>query len=165
MGLFKKAETTSTIPPPLALLPAWWGRFWSHVDKRSIKDCWNWTASTRKGYGRLRVGSNRQISAHRLIASYEFGNIPSGAVVRHRCDNPLCVNPTHLCLGSALENMNDKALRGRVRGSLNPRAKLNEAQAEIIRASREPLAVLAARYGVSNNTIQAIRYGRNWRQS
>ena len=164
-SLFKKAETTSAIAPPIAPLPAWWDRFWAKVDRPSIKECWNWNGSTRKGYGRIRIGNNRQISTHRLIASYEFGRLPAGAVVRHQCDNPLCVNPTHLCLGSALQNMNDKALRGRVRGSRNPRAKLNEEQVAAIRASREPLDTLAHRYAISNSTIQAIRYGRNWRQS
>lgn len=165
MSLFKKAETTSASSAAVVDLPDWWFRFWSKVDRPSIKECWNWTASTRKGYGRIRIGNNRQISAHRLIASYEFGSLPAGAVVRHQCDNPLCVNPTHLLLGGHRDNMADKAARGNAKGERNGRALLTRDQAELIKASREPLDVLASRYAVSNSTIQAIRYGRNWRRS
>lgn len=163
MSLFKKAETTRYSTPHPYPLPVWWGRFWHHVDKGPIAECWNWTASTRKGYGRIRVGANRQVSAHRLIMTHEFGHLPSGAVVRHQCDNPRCVNPTHLWLGSHRDNMADKKARGNAKGERNGRALLTKDQAETIKASREPLDVLAERYAVSNSTIQAIRYGRNWR--
>lgn len=164
MSVFQKAETIKRWrTPPEPLLPIWWDRFWRNVDKRGPRECWNWTASTRRGYGRLRIGSGKQASAHRLVMEAEFGSIPPGCIVRHSCDNPLCVNPLHLSIGMPLENMNDKARRGRVRGERNSRAILTEAEALAIRSSREPLKVLAERYGVARVTIMAIRYRRNWR--
>ena len=102
------------------------------VDKRT--DCWNWTASTnRKGYGHFGVrdadGKWRIKAAHRVSYEYCIGKIPSGIKVCHRCDNPKCVNPDHLWLGTDKDNSVDKFRKNRqaiVAGSKNPNAILNE---------------------------------------
>lgn len=78
------------------------------------KNCWNWMAYKNSlGYGRLRVNGVKTL-AHR--ASYVFftGDIPSGLLVCHRCDNPSCINPEHLFLGTAKDNHRDAVGKGRI---------------------------------------------------
>lgn len=91
-------------------------RFWSKVAKSS--SCWNWTSVTSKGYGRIRYGVDRQCKwgpAHRVSWEIHYGNIPEGLWVLHHCDNPKCVRPKHLFLGSALDNSRDMMAKGRQR--------------------------------------------------
>ena len=86
-------------------------RFWSHVAKTS--GCWNWRgAHHERGYGKCRF-LDQHVAAHRL--SYELANGPIaiGSYVCHTCDNPSCVNPAHLYLGSALTNNHDTRARQR----------------------------------------------------
>lgn len=85
-------------------------RFWSRVDQGA--GCWEWQALRVNGYGYFNVG-NWRLGAHR--ASWEIANgpIPDGLQVRHDCDNPPCVRPDHLRLGTALENAQDAVERQR----------------------------------------------------
>ena len=89
-------------------------RFWAKVERSA--GCWNWTASTNVGgYGQLRVGGqNGQPRVSNRIA-YELmvGTIPDGLLVLHKCDNPRCVNPNHLFLGTHQDNSDDKIAKGR----------------------------------------------------
>ena len=88
-------------------------RFFSKVDIKGDDECWEWKAATRAGYGSFWY-LGEQVPAHRF--SYEFfnGPIPKGMLVRHLvCDNPLCVNPRHLALGTQVENMEDMKSKGR----------------------------------------------------
>jgi hypothetical protein len=89
-------------------------RFWAKVDKSG--DCWEWTGTrTRQGYGGFRVG-DRTVKAHRFAWSViaSRGAIPAGLVVMHLCDNPPCVRPEHLRLGTVADNNRDReAKRGR----------------------------------------------------
>lgn len=88
-------------------------RFWSKVDRSG--DCWMWTASRNaSGYGRF-GGSNSGGSylAHRMCWELHNGPIPDGLCVLHRCDNPACVNPAHLWLGTRDDNNKDKTAKGR----------------------------------------------------
>lgn len=98
-------------------------RFWAKVDRRGPSDCWLWKASTR-GKNGVRYGSmdfrGRRESAHRVAWILTYGDIPlirgldsHGVCVLHSCDQPLCVNPAHLSLGTHEANMVDKALRQR----------------------------------------------------
>lgn len=96
-------------PPtsPLALTE----RFWAKVEKGD--GCWLWTGATsRRGYGSVTI-NGRSVATHR--ASYEayHGPIPDGLHVLHSCDTPACVNPEHLRVGTRLDNMRDRAERGR----------------------------------------------------
>ena len=85
-------------------------RFWPKVDKSGA--CWLWTAAARNGYGQLRVGA-RIIQSHRVSWELHHGPIPEGLHVLHTCDNPSCVNPDHLWLGTHGENMADRDAKGR----------------------------------------------------
>ena len=86
-------------------------RFWAKVDKSG--DCWLWTASkTKEGYGYFRFdGAMRK--AHRMSWLLTNGEIPEGMLVCHTCDNPSCVNPKHLWLGTNRDNMDDMNAKGR----------------------------------------------------
>ena len=108
-------------------------RFWSKVDKSG--DCWEWTASTWNGYGRFKVGDN-MFSAHRLAYSFVYGPIPDGMYVCHHCDNPCCVKPNHLFLGTNSDNQLDSAAKGRKpdrRGQKHPLSRLVENDVHEIR--------------------------------
>lgn len=96
-------------------------RFWRYVEK--TPGCWKWLGSSDSfGYGRISRGRGMSPEkAYRLSYMLHVGNIPVGMVVRHSCDNPNCVNPVHLQIGTQKLNAQDMAKRGRQ----NPRSKEN----------------------------------------
>jgi hypothetical protein len=143
-------------------------RFWEKVSKDG--DCWLWTASlTRGGYGQfpLRKGVIRR--AHRIAWELENGPVPNGLWVLHRCDNPPCVRPSHLFLGTPKDNSADMTAKGRHNtplGSARPAARLSEADVITIRAARangETGAALARRYGVHRSSIYHICNRDYWK--
>jgi len=89
-------------------------RFWKRVHKTC--GCWLWTGSRlgshSGGYGSINIGGTPR-GAHRVSWELHYGPIPSGMLVMHKCDTPLCVRPTHLCVGSQSENMQDMLRKGR----------------------------------------------------
>ena len=89
-------------------------RFWSKVIPPIIEDgCWNWSAGTDKnGYGYFTINGNT-FRAHRFSYEYFYGQITTGLLVLHSCDNPSCVNPNHLSEGTILDNAKDRIERGR----------------------------------------------------
>lgn len=151
--------------------------FWDHVDKSAGADgCWPWSACRLpSGYGQVSLSrggrkSPQKITAHRQSWTLTHGPIPAGLHVCHRCDNPPCVNPAHLFLGTAKVNHQDRARKGRSNarhGEAHRFARLTETDVRAIWAAllnREAtFAELGARYGVSAGTIQQLREGRAWK--
>ena len=127
--------------------------------------CWLWLGKIDpSGYGVIQKNGGGDLKAHRVSASI-VGLIPnSDQVVCHRCDNPSCVNPEHLFIGSKAENSDDMARKGRsTHGSRNPMAKLTELTAAIIKSDHGSAArVLAERFGVSPKTIRSCRNNTTW---
>lgn len=94
-------------------------RFWKKVQKHD-DGCWLWTAGTDgKGYGQFRIRLGLKTKAHRFSYELAHGPIPKadegyhGWCVLHRCDNPACVRPEHLMLGTHQDNMRDMWQKGR----------------------------------------------------
>lgn len=91
-----------------------------------ITQCWEWTGSTKgQGYGLFAIDGHPH-SAHRVSYEEFNGPIPDGMMVCHECDNRLCINPTHLWLGTALDNVRDMIEKGRARffGRPQPSAEI-----------------------------------------
>lgn len=142
-------------------------RFWDKVDKSSDSGCWSWVAGKNwDGYGKFRINGKAKL-AHRLsYVIHTSEEVPDGMCVLHRCDNPSCVNPAHLFLGTHQDNMIDKVNKGRgVKGDRNGRAKLNAKKVLAIRAlykTRMTYAMLANKYNVSERTIRYIVRRETW---
>lgn len=141
-------------------------RFWEKVDKRGSDDCWEWTAYRNpRGYGYFHRNGH-PVPAHRL--SYELcnGPIPEGMFVCHKCDNPPCVNPNHLWLGTNADNTNDRNRKGRNPvGGHHHAAKLTESQVIEIRqraSSGEKQYELAREFKVARSLISLIVNRKLW---
>jgi hypothetical protein len=146
-------------------------RFWLKVKKVGENECWEWQGQKlANGYGRISLGVKALGSdgAHRV--SWRLANkaeIPAGMFVMHSCDNPSCVNPKHLSIGTPKENSQDMISKGRKRvvapvGTGNGKALINEEIVKQIRQSSDSHASLARRFGVSPNCIRGVRVGRTW---
>jgi len=125
--------------------------------------CWLWQRSVASsGYGQIRWN---YINFRANRASYIAfnGEIPAGMVVRHTCDNKLCINPQHLILGTCKDNSADMMERNRqAKGSKNGRCKLSEEEVLEIRASPLSCAQLAIKYGISKGHAHRIKNGVAW---
>jgi HNH endonuclease len=133
--------------------------------KLAENGCWEWTSySDGGGYGNISRNGKTQ-KAHRVSYEAFKGPIPPGLVVRHTCDNPCCVNPDHLILGTQKDNMADRDSRGRrdVKGEQVGTAKLTEKEVLEIRASSESLSKLAAKYNVDKSNVYQIKAGKSWK--
>jgi hypothetical protein len=146
-------------------------RFWMFVDKKEADDCWNWTGNIQSnGYGRFSVGSKEDGSdgAHRV--SWRLANnqdIPKGMHIMHKCDNPSCVNPNHLTIGTAKQNTQDMIRKGRKKtiaplGTENGKSLLDAEKVLLIRSSNLNHAALGRQLGVSPNCVRGVRIGRTW---
>jgi hypothetical protein len=143
-------------------------RFWSHVEKTD--GCWLWTGtSTRGGYGEFKVATRKRPS-HRIAWELVNGAIPAGLWVLHKCPGGSrsdCVNPAHLSLGGARENVDDRQREGRTpRGDVHARARLTAAQAHEIRRRYLPRHVtqdaLAREFNVTQGTIWLVIHHKAW---
>lgn len=143
------------------------GRFAAKTKLNPSNGCIEWVAAvSRDGYGVFHTDGNRTRSAHRVAFEMHKGAIPSGMFVCHRCDNPICVNPDHLFLGTHAENMRDRNAKRRQAGAIgetNGRAKLSAQDILSIKGERGPQEQLAQKYGVSSSHISRIRRGETWR--
>lgn len=144
-------------------------RFWSKVDKNGptvrpeLGPCWVWVGTRyTNGYGQAAARGRAERIAHRVSWALTFGSVPDDLWVLHRCDNPPCVRPDHLYLGTGTDNAHDMWDRNR-----HPRtARLTESDVAQIRAaaargvSRQELA---HRYGVQYMTITDVIWRRTWK--
>lgn len=138
--------------------------------KDEISGCWLWTAACagQMGYGQIKLPKQRkQEYAHRAAYMIYHGEIPVGMQVCHRCDNPKCVNPDHLFIGTSHDNHLDMKAKGRhLYGEKNLMAKLNLEQVTKIHEMLKigiPQKRIAMAYGVSSITISRIKRHLRWK--
>lgn len=128
--------------------------------------CWEWRGRrARRGYGVFHLDGKDRL-AHRVALERSGVVVPDDMFVLHSCDNPPCVNPAHLRVGSFEDNMRDKLDRDRqARGETSPLSKLTAAEVAEIKArlAIATNAAIGAAFGVSAGTIHAIRIGRTWK--
>lgn len=148
--------------------------FWSKIDKRGEDECWPWKAYVDpQGYGHFFVrkvaGKNACMRATRVMIWLEEGPFPAELVVRHSCDNPPCVNPAHLKLGTHADNVRDKVERQRQpRGEGHWNAYMSEAAALEIRrrvAAGERRKSIATDLQLPYTTVCAIARGETWKHT
>lgn len=152
-------------------------KFWNYVDIKGKNTCWNWKKTKRNGYGRVKDKYRGNLSAHRVSWEIFYGEIPDGALICHKCDNPSCVNPYHLFLGTQADNMNDMWNKNRhpthnmgrpketMMGEKNVKSKLLSRDVVKIRelyANGMPQHEIAKLYDVNCPAIWKIVHRRTW---
>jgi len=131
--------------------------------------CWLWTHGvTNKGYGRFKLNGTMQL-AHRIAYQLSIGTIPDGLCVLHRCDQRLCINPSHLFLGTPADNSADMISKGRFvdrRGPGNPRARLEWNDVREIRRLHQigelTNSEISQMFGVCKSQVSQIVNHKRW---
>lgn len=129
-------------------------RFWNFVDKKGPEECWPWTGASVKNYGVLVVDGKR-LSAHRISFKLHNEENIDGLMVRHMCNNPICVNPAHLLSGTARDNAQDCVRAGRK----NSLRKLDDETMALIRVASGTNREVAARFNISMTRAGDVRRG------
>lgn len=133
--------------------------------------CWLWLGAVRDGgYGGIKI-NRRVVRAHRVALEVFTGTpVPDNLCVCHRCDVPACINPDHLFVGTASDNMRDMWSKGRgilrpefKPGVKNGNARLTDDVVLAIRAAHGTLRQISDRFGVPSSTIYNVRSRRHWR--
>ena len=143
-------------------------RFWAKVDKSG--DCWEWTGGKmRGGYGSFKDDGGKTVYAHRISWAINCGRIPKGLCVCHHCDNPNCVNPSHLFLGTDKDNKQDSMGKGRhAKGEIHGSAKLTEEDVKLARQiyadGKIGFGQLARRFGVCKRAMWKAIRRVTWKQ-
>ena len=160
------AERARGIGRPLA------DRLWEKITVGGPDDCWEWQGALDSGgYGHIVDESGRARKAHRVVMKLSGVNV-GDLDVCHTCDNRRCCNPRHLFLGTHLDNMRDRDLKGRTvlpppcPGARNGQARLTERDVDEIRwlhAANHPPRKLARAFGVSRGAIALVVSRKTWR--
>lgn len=153
-------------------------RFWKYVKRcRGIKSqfvdspCWEWSGTlNNKGYGNLTI-DKVPVRAHRISWEIHHGKIPDRIRVLHKCDNPKCVNPYHLFLGTQKDNISDMWKKGRDNHARGERAwrailtadNVREIKSELAKHIRGTAPKMAKKFNVHETTIRSIQYGISWK--
>lgn len=150
-------------------------RFWRRVDRNgpihsTLGACWVWTGGKfDNSYGAIYVDGKSK-KAHHFSWTYHYGPFSSALCVLHKCDNPSCVNPHHLFLGSKADNSTDMVRKGRqTKGEQHSRAKVTEEMVKVIRSeyvwrsSTHGTYGLAKKYGLSQYCIMSIIQRKTWK--
>ena len=146
-------------------------RFWNKVHiSENEEGCWEWQGSKVPfGYGRFRIPKDRAVYAHRWSYEYIYGPIPNGLQILHQCDNPPCVRPDHLFLGTQSDNMRDSLDKGRLTAAILTKnhAKLTEDQVREIRERYSKGNItqteLAKEYPIGPSSVSHIITGFTWK--
>lgn len=140
-------------------------RFMAKVDK--TKTCWLWTGSkVAKGYGKIRTTSNKYDApecAHRVAYKLFIGDIPYGYLVCHKCDNPSCVNPNHLFLGTYTDNVHDMISKGRRKLGYKLTQPLADKIKVALETTNKSQLELGKEFGVTQSMVWRIHSGLAWR--
>lgn len=143
-------------------------RLLSKVKINEMSGCWEFNGSNdARGYGMLMV-NKKPTRAHRVSYTEFIGQIPDELFVLHKCDNPCCVNPDHLFLGTHRDNMIDRKIKNRsyrAIGSKHPGAKISESDIPLIRKrlmDGESSSAIAKNYSVNRRQIYKIKKGKAW---
>lgn len=143
-------------------------RFWKGVPNRPEDGCWTWDGPTDDyGYGRFKH-NNKNYRSHRISYEIHYGPL-NDLCVLHKCDNPSCVNPSHLWAGDRIENNADRHAKGRSarrhpcrRGEKHHRCKITADAARYVFTSNKPSGILAKELGIDGSSIRSIRRRRSW---
>ena len=143
-----------------------------YIERKIIPEpnsgCWVWLGAVDSdGYGKTSHtadGLKRHVRSHRIVYELLVGPIPSGASLLHSCDNPCCVNPDHMRIGTQTENIEDREKRGRTsRGAEHHRATLTADQVVGIRAASGRNADIAKQFGITPSHAWLIRNRYCWK--
>lgn len=145
-------------------------RFWEKVDVRSESECWNWKAFIHpSGYGMFAI-NRKMYGAHRIAWELVNGKIPDGICVCHTCDNRICVNPSHLFLGSIKDNVDDRDNKNRGKvphydGGNRFNSKLTREDVLMIREMSKTgnsQRTIAEKFGLSGSYVSKIVSGKSF---
>ena len=143
-------------------------RFWGKVEISGENECWNWKAGlSAKGYGLICLNGKIKL-AHRISYMLTKGEIAEGLVIMHTCDNRMCVNPSHLRIGTIAENNRDMVEKGRQAiGEKNGRSKLTPLKVANLRSKHKKgnysYRELGKMFGISPGTVVDIVKGDLWK--
>ena len=141
-------------------------RLLARIDFDATPGCSEWSgAKVPQGYGLIKRKDGTQLRTHRVAHELAYGEIPAGMFVCHRCDNPRCIRPSHLFLGSHAENMADMVIKGRsakMAGVSNGSTKLATEAIVSIRASTGSYSRIARQHGVSPSAVGLIKRRERW---